>query len=69
MITWSASRLRLIVLLGFAYFVLFGLLGMIQASRMSGHLRLIHAVGVLADSVVYVSAAVTLSAQKKPLCR
>ncbi len=70
MITWSASRLGLVVLLGFAYFVLVGLPGMIQASRMPGHLRLIHTVGILADSVVYsISGGSIVGAKKKLLCR
>jgi len=65
LIVWSGSRLRLTVALGFAFFVLVGLFGLIQVYWLGPVLLVLHNVEILADSLVYAGALVLLLVQKK----
>jgi MFS family permease len=53
---WSGSRRRLVLALGAALFVFVGLFGMIQAHWLPAHIRAVHTVEFLADSMVYALA-------------
>jgi len=63
-IVWSGSRLKLTVLLGFAFFVLVGLFGMIQSYWLAPILRVLHNIEILADSVVYAGILAVLFVRK-----
>ena len=60
LIAWQRSSWGLVIALGWALFVLVGLLGLIPAYWMPVGLRLIHGVEILADSFVYALALVLL---------
>lgn len=53
---WLGSRRRLILALGAALFVFVGLFGMIQAHWLPAHIRAVHTVEFLADSMAYALA-------------
>jgi hypothetical protein len=57
---WRESRRSLILLLGFAMFVLVGGLGLIGGYWLPLSVRLFHGVEILADSMVYAWVLVTL---------
>ncbi|UCG55649.1 MAG: hypothetical protein JSU70_12360 [Phycisphaerales bacterium] len=60
LIMWSGSRRGLVLTLGFAFFVMVGLYGLIQGYWLSPLLRIVHSVEILADSFVYAWALVVL---------
>jgi hypothetical protein len=60
LIVWSGSRRQLTVLLGFAFFVLVGLFGMIQTYWLGPVLVAVHSVEILVDSVVYAGVLALL---------
>ena len=65
-VAWQGGRLRLILSLGLAHFVLVGLLYMLAATWMSPSLRFAHSLEILADSLVYVAALVWLLSAPRP---
>jgi hypothetical protein len=65
LIVWSGSRRQLTVLLGFAFFVLVGLFGMIQAYWLAPVLQVLHNIEILADSVVYAGVLAILFVRKE----
>ena len=65
LIVWSGSRRQLTVRLGFAFFVLVGLFGMIQAYWLAPILQVLHNIEILADSVVYAGALALLFVRKE----
>ncbi len=65
LIVWSASRRQLTVLLGFAFFVLVGLFGMIQTYWLGPILLVVHSVEILVDSVVYTGVLSLLFVRKE----
>ncbi|MHC4536954.1 MAG: hypothetical protein ACYS6K_23650 [Planctomycetota bacterium] len=66
LIVWSGSRRQLTVLLGFAFFVLVGLFGMIQTYWLGPVLVVVHSVEILVDSVVYAGVLALLFVRKEP---
>ncbi|HUU15655.1 MAG TPA: hypothetical protein VMW72_00780 [Sedimentisphaerales bacterium] len=64
LIVSSGSRLKLTVRLGFAFFVLVGLFGMIQAYWLAPVLLVVHSVEILVDSVVYAGVLSLLFVRK-----
>ena len=64
LIVWSGSRLKLTVLLGFAFFVLVGLFSMIQAYWLAPTLQVLHNIEIFADSVVYAGILAVLFVRK-----
>ncbi len=64
LIVWSGSRFKLTVRLGFAFFVLVGLFGMIQAYWLAPILQVLHNIEILADSVVYAGILAVLFVRK-----
>ena len=64
LIVWSGSRRQLTVLLGFAFFVLVGLFGMIQAYWLGPVLLVLHNIEILVDSVVYAGILAFLFVRK-----
>jgi len=65
LIVWSGSRRQLTVLLGFAFFVLVGLFGMIQAYWLAPTLQVLHNIEIFADSVVYAGVLAVLFVRKE----
>ncbi len=65
LIVWSDSRLKLTFLLGFAFFVLVGLFGMIQSYWLAPVLLVVHSVEILVDSVVYAGVLALLFVRKQ----
>lgn len=63
-IMWSGSRRQLTVRLGFAFFVLVGLFGMIQSYWLAPVLRILHSIEIFADSVVYAGVLAVLFVRK-----
>jgi hypothetical protein len=66
LIVWSGSRRQITVRLGFAFFVLVGLFGMIQTYWLGPVLLVLHNVEILADSVVYAGVLALLFVRKEP---
>ncbi|MCP4261711.1 MAG: hypothetical protein GY774_30040 [Planctomycetes bacterium] len=66
LIVWSGSRRQLTVLLGFAFFVLVGLFGMIQTYWLGPILVVVHSVEILVDSMVYAGVLSLLFVRKEP---
>ena len=64
LIVWSGSRRQLTVLLGFAFFVLVGLFGMIQTYWLGPVLLVVHSVEILVDSMVYAGVLSLLFVRK-----
>jgi len=64
LIVWSGSKRELTVLLGFAFFVLVGLFGMIQTYWLGPVLLVVHSVEILVDSVVYAGVLSLLFVRK-----
>ena len=64
LIVWSDSRRQLTVLLGFAFFVLVGLFGMIQAYWLAPTLQVLHNIEIFTDSVVYAGILAVLFVRK-----
>ncbi len=60
LVTWTGSRRALVLGLGFGYWVLVGLFGLIQAPWLPTALRVGHGLEILADSLVYAWALVVL---------
>ena len=67
LIVWSGSRRQLTAQLGFAFFVLVGLFGMIQTYWLGPVLLVVHSVEILADSVVYAGVLALLFVRKDSL--
>ncbi|HET9224609.1 MAG TPA: hypothetical protein VFO07_19000 [Roseiflexaceae bacterium] len=61
LIAWQRSRRSLLLSLGWALFVLVGLLNLLQAIWLPATLRLVHTLEILADSFVYAWVLVILS--------
>ena len=55
-IVWQGGRLPLVFRLGFALFVMVGLIYMLIAGWIAPNIRLIHSLEILADSLVYAGA-------------
>lgn len=55
---WQGGRASLVWSLGFALFVLVGLLYMLAGSWIAPHIRIVHSLEILADSIVYAWALV-----------
>jgi hypothetical protein len=66
LIVWPGSRRQLTVQLGFAFFVLVGLFGMIQTYWLGPVLLVLHTVEILVDSVVYAGVLALLFVRKEP---
>jgi hypothetical protein len=66
LIAWQRRSWELAIALGWALFVLVGLLSLIPAYWMPVGLRLIHGAEILADSFVYALALVLLLAPREP---
>ena len=66
LIVWSGSRRQITVRLGFAFFVLVGLFGMIQTYWLGPVLLILHNVEILADSMVYAGVLALLFVRKEP---
>ena len=64
LIVWSGSKRELTVLLGFAFFVLVGLFGMIQTYWLGPVLLVVHSVEILVDSMVYAGVLSLLFVRK-----
>ncbi len=64
LITWRYTRRRLFFSLGFAIFVLIGLVWMITSYWFDPALRIFHSLEVLGDAMVYTGALVTLLVKK-----
>jgi hypothetical protein len=60
LIAWQKSRRSLLLSLGWALFVLVGLLNLLQAIWLPATLRLVHTLEILADSFVYAWVLVML---------
>ncbi len=60
LVAWSGPRGRLILALGFAHFALVGLFGLIQSFWLPLFMRGLHGIEILADSMLYAWALVTL---------
>jgi hypothetical protein len=60
LIAWQQSRRGLLLSLGWALFVLVGLLNLMQAVWLPANLRLVHTLEILADSFVYAWVLVIL---------
>ena len=60
LIAWQMSRRSLLLRLGWALFVLVGLLNLMQAVWLPGSLRMVHTLEILADSFVYAWVLVML---------
>jgi hypothetical protein len=60
LIAWQKSRRGLLLSLGWALFVLVGLLNLMQAIWLPASLRLVHTLEILADSLVYAWVLVML---------
>jgi len=69
LIAWLRSNRELVIVLGWALFVLVGLLAMIPAYWMPLGLRLIHSMEILADSFVYAWMFVFLLSPRAPTAR
>ena len=65
-VAWRGSKLALWLSLGFALFVMVGLLYMLAGTWLPGWMRVIHSLEILADSFVHAGALVWLLA-KDPL--
>lgn len=66
-VAWQGGRLQLIFSLGFALFVLVGLLYMLAATWIPASIRVVHSLEILADSFVYAAALVwLLTGQRGP---
>lgn len=63
LVAWQGTRLNLVLSLGFALFVMVGLLYMLAASWIAPQVRLIHSLEILADSLVYAGALVWILAK------
>jgi hypothetical protein len=63
--TWQGTRLHLVFALGFALFVMVGLLQLLAATWIAPQIRFIHTLGILADSFVYAGALVWLCMPSK----
>ena len=66
LIVWSGSRRQLTIQLGFAFFVLVGLFGMIQTYWLGPVLVVVHSVEILVDSMVYAGVLALLFVRKEP---
>jgi hypothetical protein len=66
LIVWPGSRRQLTVQLGFAFFVLVGLFGMIQTYWLGPVLLVLHTVEILVDSMVYAGVLSLLFVRKEP---
>ncbi len=60
LVTWSDSRPRLVLALGFAMFVLVGALGLLGGYWLPLSVRVFHGLEILADSLVYAWALTIL---------
>lgn len=59
-VAWTRSRRALILALGYAFFVMVGAVGLIGAHWLPAAMRSVHAVEILADSMVYAWVLVRL---------
>lgn len=64
LMAWARSRRRLMVTLSAAFFVMVGAVGLICAHWLPPAMRAVHAVEILADSVVYAWVLVALLAPR-----
>ena len=65
LVTWRRSRLRLVLALGFAMFVLVGGMGLVGGYWLPLKVRLFHGVEIMVDSLVYAWVLVLLLVKKQ----
>jgi hypothetical protein len=68
-IVWQETRLRLTLSLGFALFMLVGLLNLLLATWIAPQVRIVHSIEIMADSLVYAGALTLLLGAAEPVTR